>query len=163
MSAISPPYAPAFIKTPPPTVPGMPYKNSHPASDASRAATATDVSEAPAAAVTVLPFTETEFSFVVIITVPSIPPSSTRVFERLPRTAAPGFSRSAVTNSSVDSGNMILAAFPPVRNEEYFASGSLCLVINLTFSVRKILFILLYYFLRLMSTLFVLNFVTIYN
>ena len=52
-SFISPPYAPAFINTPPPTDPGIPEANSSPLNEALYASFATLERSAPASAVIV--------------------------------------------------------------------------------------------------------------
>ena len=81
---VSPPYAPAFINTAPPMLPGMPCANSMPVKDASSAAFATFELSAPAPATISLPLTYTLSSFDVFMTAPRIPSSSTSRFEPFP-------------------------------------------------------------------------------
>ena len=84
-AAVSPPKAPAFMRTAPPMVPGMPMKNSSPASPARCAVIAIIRSVAPAPTTRRSPSTSTSASGPAsFTTTPSSPPSRTRMLEATP-------------------------------------------------------------------------------
>src|SRR3954447_23194067 len=121
MSLNSPPYAPALVWNPPPIVPGMPDRNSRPATPAPAAVSATFRSSAPAPAST--------SSGVALIsaklrpsrtTTPAIPPSRTSRFEPTPIVVT-GTSRGSAARkaakSSASAGRNSTSAGPPTRNQ----------------------------------------------
>ena len=127
----SPPYAPAFINTPPPMLPGMPEANSSPESDSRAAARAVSPSIAPAPAFTVQASASTSMLFIpspIIITTPLNPLSLTSTLEPLPSTTycAPSPRTISITarSSSTDAGSTSTSAGPPTLNVVYPLSAS---------------------------------------
>jgi hypothetical protein len=83
-SLVSPPYAPAFINTAPPVVPGIPHENSSPVIEWSAAKKETSIILEPLCAITVFPSILMVLRFKVEITIPLIPPSLIIKLEPLP-------------------------------------------------------------------------------
>src|SRR5437588_4605656 len=112
--------APAFMYTPPPTVPGMPMKRSTPANPASAVRRARSGVARPAPTIAVAPFISKRSSpFPMRITTPGKPASFTSTFDPSPR-ASHGSPRScarssALATSSGSAGITKKRAGPPSR------------------------------------------------
>ena len=120
ISANSAPCAPAFITTPPPTVPGIPMNRSTPANPASAVRRDRMGMGSPAPTIAVAPFISKRSSpFPMRITKPGKPPSFTSTFEPSP-SAIHGSPRSsarssAFATSSASAGANRYLAGPPIR------------------------------------------------
>src|SRR5256714_142206 len=119
MPAQSPPYAPAFIHTPPPTVPGMAHANSKPPRPAARARCRATAFAAPPPTRSTSPSTSTAASSPPSLrTSASTPSSAASMFEPSPTTATPRdrpcAQRRSSSTSRSDSGRAKARAGPPV-------------------------------------------------
>ena len=125
---ISRPYAPAFMRSAPPTVPGMPLRNSRPETPAPRPSRATDTSIAAAPArIRVPPHRIAAKGRPRRIVTPGIPPSRTSRFEPTPITVtamSAGSARRNSARSSRSAGSNRISAGPPTRNHSSRASGT---------------------------------------
>src|SRR5205085_149543 len=133
MPATSPPYAPAFMKSAPPTVPGMPSAYSRPANPRATASRASRPSWTAAPARTEAPPSRGSHSTrrnsrPSFTTSPRMPPSPMRMFEPPPsrtiRVSASAARRRTWPSSSSVSGIVRTSAGPPMRNDVWRASGS---------------------------------------
>ena len=127
---ISSPMAPAFIRSAPPTLPGMPSRNSSPARPRRFASTATALRRAPAPQLRCSPATSMRPNCGCDrqITTPRNPPSLISRFEPRPRRRSRRFcsEQNLITapSSSVETGSRYRSAGPPTRKVVRRASGS---------------------------------------
>ena len=116
------------MKTPPPTLPGMPWANSSPASCARCAAAAARAIGQPAPARSSSPAADTPSMAAVQSTTASSPPSGTSRLVPLPmttgRTPSPYMSFSSFAASSSSAGRQNSRAGPPMRKEQCALMGS---------------------------------------
>ena len=134
----SPPLAPAFMRNPPPIVPGMPIKNSKPAISLLAAKRATSASLAPAPAMILFGLSKVicvnkPFSFMVI---PLMPPSLTSVLEPAPRTwigISLGQFCSRKTRSWVSAGSNSHSLGPPTPNQVSLSNAAIEVSLPRTF------------------------------
>src|ERR1700722_4825968 len=132
-SLVSAPLAPAFMRSAPPTVPGMPNKNSSPPIPADAAISATRLSSAAGAALTLSPpaLASPKPRGPSLITTPGMPPSRTIRLEPTPTTytaSSPGKALKKYPRSSASAGVNSTCAGPPTRNQvnsasDWFASS----------------------------------------